>query len=138
MTYIRPKDAMQRVSLFNRIHPLPHLDLGRIRFNSKLLFHTFKKHLLPQATHKYDIKWRALVMPPCVPLTVETSPPMPSWRGMAPVRIAQGFQFILGLLGVGLRKSTCSGHRDDYVPESTGPADVLQSPLDPVYAERDP
>jgi hypothetical protein len=60
-------------------------------------------------------------------------------RGMAAVRIAQGFQFILQpsvsrtLERVGLRKSKFLGNSDDYVPKAAGPADVLQSPLDPVY-----
>lgn len=32
------------------------------------------EHLLPEATHKHDIKWRALLAPPCLPLTMEYLP----------------------------------------------------------------
>jgi hypothetical protein len=66
-------------------------------------------------------------------------------RGMAAVRIAQGFQFILRPSGSrsgqrtqvgeersGLRKSKLLAS-DDFVPKATGPADVLQSSLDPIY-----
>lgn len=147
------------------------------------------EHLLPEATHKHDIKWKALVTPPCLPLTMEylpsnaelescydnyyydfvvdpkdmrsflVKPPQVkgtpeevrrAWalvvmRGMAAVRIAQGFQFILrpspsrslqktqfNEEKTSLRKSKFLSN-DDYIPRATGPADVLQSPLDPVY-----
>lgn len=147
------------------------------------------EHLLPEATHKHDIKWRALVTPPCLPLTVEylpsngelescydnhqydfvvdpkemrsflVKPPQVkgtteevrrAWalavmRGMVAVRVAQGFQFILRPSSSrSLQKTQASEERkgirkskfltgDDYIPKATGPADVLRSPLDPVY-----
>lgn len=66
-------------------------------------------------------------------------------RGMAAVRIAQGFQFILRPSAsrstqktqvneekTGLRKSKFSTN-DESGPKATGPADVLKSPLEPVY-----
>ncbi|KAF8624112.1 hypothetical protein AX15_006023 [Amanita polypyramis BW_CC] len=97
------------------------------------------QHMLPQKLHKHEIKWDALVTPPCLPLTVEyfpsqaeldysyevfsydfvidpsemrsffVKPPSPKgdtdevrrvWalevmRGMAAVRLAQGFQFVI-------------------------------------------
>lgn len=147
------------------------------------------EHLLPESTHKHDIKWRALTTPPCLPLTMEYLPSIAelescydnynydfvvdpkemrsflvkppqvrgsseeirrAWalvvmRGMAAVRIAQGFQFILrpspsrfspkvhgNEEKMGLRKSKFLTN-DDYIPKATGPADVLRSPLDPVY-----
>ncbi|KAF9447582.1 hypothetical protein P691DRAFT_776015 [Macrolepiota fuliginosa MF-IS2] len=149
------------------------------------------EHLLPETTHKHDIKWKALVTPSCLPLTMEylpsnaelescydnyyydfvvdpkemrsflVKPPQVkgtpeevrrAWalvvmRGMAAVRIAQGFQFIsrpstwrssqkaqvkANEEKMGLRKSKFLAN-DDAIPRATGPADVLQSPLDPVY-----
>ncbi|KAJ3568302.1 hypothetical protein NP233_g5802 [Leucocoprinus birnbaumii] len=147
------------------------------------------EHLLPEATHKHDTKWRALITPPCLPLTVEylpsnaelescydnnqydfvvdpkemrsflVKPPQikgtteevrRAWalavmRGMAAVRVAQGFQFILRPSASrslqktqafeerkGIRKSKFLAS-DEYAPKATGPADVLRSPLDPVY-----
>jgi hypothetical protein len=146
------------------------------------------EHLLPETTHKHDIKWRALVTPPCLPLTMEylpsqtelescydnytydfvvdpkemrsflVKPPQvqgtieevrQAWalavmRGMAAVRIAQGFQFILRPSRkdqknrtieekTGLRKNKSILAIDDYLPRASGPSDVLKSPFDPVY-----
>jgi hypothetical protein len=145
------------------------------------------EHLLPEATHKHDIKWRALITLPCLPLTVEhlpTSAELESYyennnynfivdpkdmhsflvrpphvkgsaeeirqtwalfvmRGMAAVRIAQGFQFILRRSGSkpsqineersgGLRRSKFSAI-EERGPNAVGPADVLKTPLEPVY-----
>lgn len=147
------------------------------------------EHLLPEATHKRDIKWRALLTPPCLPLTMEylpsnaelescydnnqydfvvdpkemrsflVKPPQikgnteevrQAWalavmRGMAAVRIAQGFQFILRPSASRTRQKTQINDErksvrkskflagDDYALKSIGPADVLRSPWDPVY-----
>jgi hypothetical protein len=145
------------------------------------------EHLLPEDTHKHDIKWRALITPPCLPLSVEHLPTnaelesyyennnynfvvdpkemhsflvrprhakgsteeiRQSWalaamRGMAAVRIAQGFQFILRRSGSklsqvneersgGLRRSKFSAI-EDRGPTAVGPADVLKTPWEPVY-----
>ncbi|KAF7778433.1 hypothetical protein Agabi119p4_2778 [Agaricus bisporus var. burnettii] len=145
------------------------------------------EHLLPEDTHKHDIKWRALIAPPCLPLTMEylpsnaelesyygkyeydcvidpkemrsflVRPPQGkgsaeeihrAWalvvmRGMAAVRIAQGFQFILRRSGLkptqnneekpsGLRRGKFSAV-EDRGPSAVGPSDVLKTPLEPVY-----
>ena len=151
------------------------------------------QHMLPQKLHKHDIKWDALVTPPCLPLTVEYFPTQteldyayevfsydfvvdPSemrsffveppnvtgnpdevrraWalavmRGMAGVRLAQGFQFVVRSpsqkvaehrqqqkpdekpAGSSMRRFLTAD--EDPMPKLTGAAEVLRSALDPVY-----
>ncbi|KAF8891283.1 hypothetical protein BD779DRAFT_1514381 [Infundibulicybe gibba] len=144
------------------------------------------QHMFPQVLYKYDIKWKSIVTPGCLPLTVEHFPTSTelessydvfsydfvidpgemrsflvkppaykidtdgmrrSWalvvmRGMAAVRLAQGFQFVL-------RPNKNSGPReerppkpvrkqsfmteDDLTPKPGGAADILRSTDDPVY-----
>lgn len=151
------------------------------------------QHMLPQKLHKHDIKWDALVTPPCLPLTVEYFPTQteldyayevfsydfvvdPSemrsffveppnvkgntdevrraWalavmRGMAGVRLAQGFQFVVRSpsqkvaeqqqqqrpderpAGSSMRRFLTAD--EDPMPKLAGAAEVLRSALDPVY-----
>lgn len=152
------------------------------------------QHMLPQKLHKHDIKWDALVTPPCLPLTVEYFPTQaeldyayevfsydfvvdPSemrsffveppdvkgnadevrraWalavmRGMAGVRLAQGFQFVVSSPSPqgqqhqqqrqrSDEKPTAASMRrfltvdEDPIPMPAGSAEVLSSALDPVY-----
>ena len=150
------------------------------------------QHMLPQRLHKHDIKWDALVTPPCLPLTIEYFPTQaeldyayevfsydfvvdPSemrsffveppdvkgsadevrraWalavmRGMAGVRLAQGFQFVVSSPSAQQQqqprqrpdeKPTATSMRrfltvdEDPIPMPAGSAEVLSSALDPVY-----
>lgn len=150
------------------------------------------QHMQPQKLHKHDIKWDALMTPPCLPLTVEYFPSQaeldyayevfsydfvidPSemrsffvkppnikgnadevrraWalavmRGMAAVRLAQGFQFVISSpsqKGVQQqqqrtdeRPAATSMRRlltveGDSKPNPAGAAEVLNSAPDPVF-----
>jgi hypothetical protein len=140
--------------------------------------------MFPQVIYKHEIKWKSVVTPGCLPLTVEYFPPTSelessydvfsydfvvdpgemrsflvkppttkgnaddmrrAWalvvmRGMAAVRLAQGFQFVLRphkATEVGERKNY---HRtkafmaeEDLTPKPAGAAEVLRSTKDPVY-----
>jgi hypothetical protein len=142
------------------------------------------QHIHPQPAYKHDLKWKSIVTPGCLPLTVEhfpssaelessydvfsyeflvdpaemrsflVKPPIVrgtaedlrrAWalvvmRGMAAVRLAQGFQFIL-------RPQKTKGEEDKTTFRRTksftgdeeldswpsGAAEVLSSTTDPVY-----
>ncbi|KAF5368784.1 hypothetical protein D9615_010396 [Tricholomella constricta] len=142
------------------------------------------QHQFPQVLTKHEIKWKAMVIPLCLPLTVEhfpttaeleslydvfsydfvvdpgemrsflVKPPVVrgntddlrrAWalavmRGMAAVRLAQGFQFVLGRPAKGdeaeqrmaLRR-TKSLLTEEELPKPIGASIVLQSPDGPVY-----
>ena len=150
--------------------------------------------MFPKEVYKHEIKWRELVTPPCLPLTVESFPSTleldsaydvssyeflvdtkemksflvrsPSlnahqngssdeirraWalvvmRGMAAVRLAQGFQFVVRPEGKevealqpplprqqGFRRSKTFPASEDMVPTPTGASEVLRSTTHPVY-----
>ncbi|RDB22222.1 Vacuolar membrane-associated protein IML1 [Hypsizygus marmoreus] len=149
------------------------------------------QHMYPQVLSKHEMKWKAMAIPVCLPLTVEhfpsaselellydvfsydfvvdpsemrsflVKPPtvkgtsdemrramaLAVMRGMAAVRLAQGFQFILrsrqkdkaGLGGsdetinVNFRRTKSLLTEDELAPIPTGAADVLKSTVDPVY-----
>ncbi|KAF8630448.1 hypothetical protein AX17_005425 [Amanita inopinata Kibby_2008] len=153
------------------------------------------QHMLPQKLHKYDMKWNALVTPPCLPLTVEyfpsqaeldyayevfsydfvvdpremrsflVNPPATkgttddmrrTWalavmQGMAAVRLAQGFQFVLKpqqQKGGQQQQNRRMDERatatmrplksfmtidEDLTPKPAGAAEVLRWTTDPVY-----
>jgi hypothetical protein len=139
------------------------------------------QHLFPQLSYKHEIKWKAMVTPSCLPLTVEyfpstselessydlssydfvvhppemrsflVNPPVVNgnaddvrraWalvvmRGMAAVRLAQGFQFVVKpsqtAAKVPLSHSKSFIVEDDMTPKPSGAADVLRSTVDPVY-----
>ena len=143
------------------------------------------QHILPQKINKHEIKWKSLITPGCLPLTVEhfpstaelessydvfsydfvvdpeemksflVKPPLKgsademrrAWalvvmRGMAAVRLAQGFQFVLkspvqkGHMEddkTALRKSKSFVGEEKPTPAPVGAADVLRSTADPVY-----
>ncbi|KAG7448312.1 uncharacterized protein BT62DRAFT_1059883 [Guyanagaster necrorhizus] len=151
------------------------------------------QHTFPQPSYKHEIKWKAIVTPGCLPLSVEyfpttaelenaydvfsydfvvdpgemrsclVKPPMVkgnaedqrrAWalvvmRGMAAVRLAQGFQFVLqrkqksqdvnGMEEEEEEKSTFRRHQsfvgltDDDIPKPWGAAEVLKSTANPVY-----
>ena len=140
------------------------------------------QHIYPQPTYKHDLKWKSIVTPGCLPLTVEhfpsftelessydvflyefivdpaemrsflVKPPVVkgsaedlrrAWalvvmRGMAAVRLAQGFQFILkpqkvqGEEGKSQRTKyfVANGALESW---PTGAAEILSSTTDPVY-----
>jgi hypothetical protein len=144
------------------------------------------QHMFPQLLHKHEIKWKAITVPVCLPLTVEHFPSLselelsydvfsydfvvdPSemrsflvkppivkgnsddlrraWalavmRGMAAVRLAQGFQFVIRQArrnqaesedkGV-VKRSKSLMTEEDLTPKPVGAASVLQSTADPVY-----
>lgn len=141
--------------------------------------------MYPQVLYKHEIKWKAMTVPVCLPLTVEhfpsaseletsydvfsydfvvdphemfsflVKPPTDidnlddlrrEWalvvmRGMAAVRLAQGFQFVLGppqktgSLGErwSLKRTKSFMKVEDLTPKPIGAAGVLRSPFDPVY-----
>jgi hypothetical protein len=141
--------------------------------------------MYPQVLYKHEIKWKAMAVPVCLPLTVEQFPSASEletsydvfsydfvvdphemfsflvkpptdidnlddlrreWalvvmRGMAAVRLAQGFQFVLRPpqkarnLGEkwGLKRTKSFMKEEDLTPKPIGAADVLRSPADPVY-----
>jgi hypothetical protein len=151
------------------------------------------QHIFPSVLYKHDIKWKSIVTPGCLPLTVEyfpstteleTSydvfsydfvvdpPEMKSFmvkppvlkgsaddkrrecalvvmRGMAAVRLAQGFQFVLrparqhrGSIDskddeddrLATRRSKASFlNEEDMSPKPAGASEVLRSTDDPVY-----
>jgi hypothetical protein len=144
------------------------------------------QHVLPQKINKHEIKWKSLITPSCLPLTVEHFPSTaelessydvfsydfvvdpeemksflvkpPSlkgstdemrraWalvvmRGMAAVRLAQGFQFVLkspvqkGHMEddkTALRRSKTFVGEEKLTPAPVGAADVLRSTAEPVY-----
>lgn len=143
------------------------------------------QHMYPQVLYKHQIKWKALTVPVCLPLTVEqfpsaseletsydvfsydfvvdphemfsflVKPPTDednldelrrAWalvvmRGMAAVRLAQGFQFVLRPpqkatnaedRGV-LRRTKSILKEEDLTPKPIGAADVLPLNADNVY-----
>ncbi|KAG5644049.1 hypothetical protein DXG03_009201 [Asterophora parasitica] len=142
------------------------------------------QHQFPQVLTKHEVKWKGMVIPVCLPLTVEyfpttaeleslydvfsydfvvdpgemrsflVNPPVVrgnmddlrrAWalavmRGMAAVRLAQGFQFVLGHPPkesepeerMRLRR-TKSLMIEEELPKPIGASVVLQSPDDPVY-----
>lgn len=140
------------------------------------------QHVYPQPTYKHDLKWKSIVTPGCLPLTVEhfpsinelessydgfsyefivdptemrsflVKPPVVggsaedlrrAWalvvmRGMAAVRLAQGFQFILKPQKV--QREEEKSKRTKYFVEDetleswpTGAAEILSSTTNPVY-----
>jgi DEP domain-containing protein 5 len=143
------------------------------------------QHMYPQVLYKHEIKWKAMAVPVCLPLTVEQFPPASelekfyevfsydfvvdphemfsflvkpptdknnlddlrrAWalvvmRGMAAVRLSQGFQFVLRPPEKtgneerrrGLRRTKSFVKEEDLTPKPIGAADVLRSPDDPVY-----
>lgn len=152
------------------------------------------QHIFPTVLYKNDIKWKSIVTPGCLPLTVEYFPskaelessydvfsydfvvdpaemksfmvqPAPVvktesaedrrracairvMRGMAAVRLAQGFQFVLRgkqhrREGENreeeddrhpTRRSRASFHsEEDMVPKPAGVFEILKSTDDPVY-----
>ncbi|KAG6831161.1 hypothetical protein H0H87_005986 [Tephrocybe sp. NHM501043] len=142
------------------------------------------QHMFPQVLTKHDMKWKAKVIPVCLPLTVEhfpstaeleslydvfsydfvvdpgemrsflVKPPtakgsMEEWRkawalavmrGMAAVRLAQGFQFVLRRPNKGGEveermaiRRTKSLMAEDHTPKCVGASDVLRSPDEPVF-----
>jgi len=143
------------------------------------------QHVLPQKINKHKIKWKSLITPGCLPLTVEhfpstaelessydvfsydfvvdpeemksflVKPPLlkgstdemrRAWalvvmRGMAAVRLAQGFQFVLKSPvkkgteddKTALRRSKAFVAEEKLTPAPVGAADVLRSTVDPVY-----
>jgi hypothetical protein len=140
------------------------------------------QHIHPQPTYKRDLKWKSIVTPGCLPLTVEhfpsvtelessydvfsyefivdpaemrsflVKPPVVrgsaedlrrAWalvvmRGMAAVRLAQGFQFILKpqrVQGEEEKSKKTKYFVEDEALESwpTGAAEILSSTTDPVY-----
>ncbi|PBK93214.1 hypothetical protein ARMGADRAFT_1165448 [Armillaria gallica] len=151
------------------------------------------QHMFPQPSYKHEIKWKSIVTPGCLPLSVEyfpstaelenaydvfsydfvvdpgemrsflVKPPVVkgnaedrrrAWalvvmRGMAAVRLAQGFQFVLQKKQKGQNingaeekekeRSTFRRHQsfmgltDDDIPKPWGAAEVLQSTANPVY-----
>ncbi|KAF8972648.1 hypothetical protein BDZ97DRAFT_1901173 [Flammula alnicola] len=126
------------------------------------------QHIYPQPAYKHDIKWKSIVTPGCLPLTVEhfpsidpgemrsflVKPPIArgsaedlrrAWalvvmRGMAAVRLAQGFQFILKPQKTqGEEDKTNSRRTKSFVGDEgleswpAGAAEVLSSTTDPVY-----
>ena len=140
------------------------------------------QHIHPQPAYKHDLKWKSIVTPGCLPLTVEhfpsitelessydvfsyefivdpaemrsflVKPPVVrgsaddlrrAWalvvmRGMAAVRLAQGFQFILKprkVQGEEEKSKRTKYFVQDETLESwpTGAAEILSSTTDPVY-----
>lgn len=141
------------------------------------------QHMYPQPLYKHAVKWKAMAVPVCLPLTVEHFPSASEletsydvfsydfvvdphemfsflvkpptgidnidrlrreWalvvmRGMAAVRLAQGFQFVLRApTGTttekrGLRRTKSFLKEEDLTPKPIGPTDVLRSTADPVY-----
>lgn len=142
------------------------------------------QHIYPQPWYKHDFKWKTIVTPGCLPLTVEhfpssielessydvfsyefvvdpsemrsflVKPPVVkgnaedlrrAWalvvmRGMAAVRLAQGFQFILKPKQwqgeeekPQFRRTKSFVGDDDLFSWPTGAAEVLSSTTDPVY-----
>ncbi|KAF9521450.1 hypothetical protein CPB83DRAFT_900720 [Crepidotus variabilis] len=162
------------------------------------------QHIFPKPVYKHDIKWKPIVTPGCLPLTVEhfptrleldrdydvfsyefivdpsemrsflVKPPLVKggtgddlrrayalvvMRGMAAVRLAQGFQFILRKLkrGIHEEESTAGGRQqppvfrrsksfvgggsgggggpveEEQETRPAGAAEVLRSTTDPVY-----
>lgn len=147
------------------------------------------QHIFPKPIYKHEIKWKPIVTPGCLPLTVEHFPSSAeldssydvfsyefildpaemrsflvrpqnvkgssgddlrrAWalvvmRGMAAVRLAQGFQFILRRQNrqseeekpVGasaFRRSKSFVGDDDLDMRPAGAAEVLTSTTDPVY-----
>ncbi|GLB34559.1 putative vacuolar membrane-associated protein Iml1 [Lyophyllum shimeji] len=143
------------------------------------------QHMFPQVQTKHEIKWKSMVVPLCLPLTVEHFPtavelesrydvfsydfvvdpgemrsflvqPPPAkgtledqrraWalavmRGMAAVRLAQGFQFVLRRPGkesedekkMIMRRTKSLMTEEELSPKPVGASDVLRSPDDPVY-----
>jgi len=142
------------------------------------------EHMFPQFSYKHEIKWKSIITPGCLPLTVDYFPTaseldssydVSSWhfvvdpqemrpflvqppnvkghadevrrawalgimRGMAAVRLAQGFQFVLrptkaveveDKVHSRSRKSFIVG--EDMTPRQAGAAEVLNSTNDPVY-----
>ncbi|KAK0205670.1 hypothetical protein IW262DRAFT_1450941 [Armillaria fumosa] len=112
------------------------------------------QHMFPQPSYKHEIKWKSIVTPGCLPLSLENAydvfsydfvvdpsemrsflvkPPVVkgnaedrrrAWalvvmRGMAAVRLAQGFQFVL--------------QKKQKGQSPWGAAEVLQSTANPVY-----
>ncbi|KAF9564257.1 hypothetical protein CPC08DRAFT_816078 [Agrocybe pediades] len=144
------------------------------------------QHIYPHPSYKYDLHWKSIVTPGCLPLTVEhtptnmelessydmfsyefiidpgemrsflVKPPIGqsrsaedlrrAWalvvmRGMAAVRLAQGFQFILkpeklagedDRPGTTTRKANFMGE-EDIESWPCGAAEVLSSTTHPVY-----
>ncbi|THH30963.1 hypothetical protein EUX98_g3210 [Antrodiella citrinella] len=146
------------------------------------------QHIFAKPLSKHEIKWKSMITPACLPLTVEYFPPASelensydvfsydfvvdppemrrsflvkppattgsaestrrAWalvvmRGMAALRLAQGFQFVLrpsNIQGLAesdptntLRRSTSYVTDDTLDPKPVGAAEVLQTPYDPVY-----
>ncbi|KAG6868803.1 hypothetical protein C0993_010099 [Termitomyces sp. T159_Od127] len=142
------------------------------------------QHMFPQVLTKYEIKWKPIAVPMCLPLTVEylptnaeleslydvfsydfvvdpgemksflVKPPiakgnLEEWRkawalvvmrGMAAVRLAQGFQFVVRcpIKGGGMEERMALRRAkslmvEDNTPKCIGASDVLHSPDDPVY-----
>ncbi|KAL0946406.1 hypothetical protein HGRIS_012631 [Hohenbuehelia grisea] len=141
------------------------------------------QHMFPEVIYKHKIKWKSLVTPGCLPLSVEYLPPafeleklydmfsydfvvdlremhpflvkVPettsggdeqrrAWalaviRGMAAVRLVQGFQFILRPpMGIGLstkpiRRSSTLIMEEDMTPIPLGAAEILHSLTHPIY-----
>jgi DEP domain-containing protein 5 len=143
------------------------------------------QHMFPQVLYKHEIKWKAMVVPVCLALTVEQFPSASeletfydvfsydfvvdphemcsflvrpptdidnlddlrrAWarvvmRGMAAVRLAQGFQFVLRPpqktgneeAKWGLRRTKSFLKDEDLTPKPIGAADVLHSTTETVY-----
>ncbi|KAJ8522922.1 hypothetical protein ONZ45_g618 [Pleurotus djamor] len=147
------------------------------------------QHMFPQAVYRHEIKWRSMVTPGCLPLTVEYFPSPgeletsydvysydfvvdlremhpflvkvpPSrgneeenrrtWalvvmRGMAAIRLAQGFQFVLRPMksdNIPVEQTQALYQRkrpsqyatdDDMTPKPKGAAEILQSTIEPIY-----
>lgn len=142
------------------------------------------EHMFPQVVYKHDIKWKSVVTPSCLPLTVEhfptaaelessydvfsydfvvdpreirsflVKPPrmigdaderrrvwaLAVMRGMAAVRLAQGFQFVLRPQKLSIvedkalfRHAKTFLPDEELTPKPVGAAEVLQGTIDTVY-----
>ncbi|KAH8829331.1 hypothetical protein DL96DRAFT_1814564 [Flagelloscypha sp. PMI_526] len=153
------------------------------------------QHMFPKPTYKHELKWKSLVTPGCLPLTVEhfpsareleedydffsydfvvdpeemksflVRPPHPDtggagyrrnsedarrasalavMRGMAAVRLAQGFQFVLSPSSQtfsstspepepSFRRTKSFLLEEELTPRARGAAEVLLSTTEPVY-----
>jgi hypothetical protein len=170
-------------SLLNPTRPQAAMAYSQVHLASRW------QHLFPRPIYKHETKWRRIVTPPCLPLTVEHFPSSAvvessydvnsyefiidpremrsflvkppnvkgtsddlrrAWalvvmRGMAAVRLSQGFQFILrrqkrqseeekqpvGASAFWRTKSFGSEEELDALP--AGAAEVLTTTTDPVY-----
>ncbi|TCD67635.1 vacuolar membrane-associated protein iml1 [Steccherinum ochraceum] len=167
----------------------PSKPLNNVPYTASSLARRWQ-HIFAKPLSKHEIKWKSMITPACLPLTVEYFPPsseletsydvfsydfavdppemrrsflikppaitgnpgseavrrawaMVVMRGMAALRLAQGFQFVLrptNLPGLpdpeptsSMRRSTSYVTDDTMDPKPAGAAEVLQSPYDPIY-----